>query len=233
SLFLCDLAGIVALGGSSIAMDWGDAVIGTISMNASNILGSNISMSGATGSANVVGEAIINGCRFTNTTLSGITKKDSRWLFSACNGIVSSTVYGSALLKDNLTTTSLTQNTPAPILGTFIEPSLVERTSTSAAGVITVSNIQSQTGTVFVSLNLVKDGAGTPTVLVTLRKNGVDVSDVQMSIDVTNRAASVSFSAPVEFIDGDAFQIYLENITNDTDMIVGDAQFLLSSSGGL
>ena len=232
-IFVGSLSSIVALGGSSIALDLNDAVITSFRLTPTDIQGSNISLSGLPNGGNIGSEGIVSGSKFSGTALQGITKKDAKWNFQNCIGIVSSTVYGAALMQDNATNTVLTQNVPAPVTGTFSEPTQAERAATSVAGIITMSNEQSETGTLFVSMDVEKQGAGTPDLNVTIRKNGTDIPNVKQFVEITNNSVNLSLCSPTDFVSGDTYQIYLENITNNTDMLVRNLQFLVTANGGL
>lgn len=232
-IFVGSLSSIVALGGSSIALDLNDALITSFRLTPMDILGSNISLSGLPNGGNIGSEGIVSGCKFSGTALNGISKKDAMWNFQNCIGVVSSTVYGAALMEDNTTNTVLTQNIPTAVLGTFTSPDQVERASTSAAGVITMSNEQEETGTIFVSMDVEKQGAGTPDLVVTIRQNGVDIPGVKQFVEITNNSVNLSLCSPTDFVAGDTYQLFFENQTNNTDMLVRNLQFIVTANGGL
>jgi hypothetical protein len=210
-----------------IGLDLGVAVITTIELN--NIINvapaGAIGISGATSSANVADDfiALVSKCSFFGgmTALSGVTNEDVRWRFSL-NTPIADTIEDALLSFNGSSTETVISviNTPVIVNATWtcIRESLFACTT---GGRITSLSERDITLPMDVAVGLISAGGGAIDVTVYLALNGsvITASATSISISGSNQAF-VSIPWQEVLSENDFNEIYIENNTNTTNIIV-------------
>ncbi len=217
-----------------IAIDLGVATIQNIEVT--NLIvqapSGAIGISGAAASANVLSGflGMVANCSFSGgmtAPLSGITVDDFRWTFSD-NSPIPDTVHDALLaFNGNATETVIgTQNVAVIVNATWtcVRSSIFECTT---GGRVTSESERDLTGAAIdISVGLLSSGGGTIDVTVYLAKNGTEDSGSGVSINISgSNQAFISLPWLDTTEDGDFYEVFVENNTNTTNIIVESAKF--------
>ena len=210
-----------------IGLDLGTAIITTIELsNVINIApAGGIGISGAASSANVATNflALVSTSAFSGgmAALSGITNEDVRWRF-ALNTPIADTIEDALLSFNGSSTETVISiiNTPVIVNATWtcVRESLF---SCTTGGRVTSLSERDITLPIDLAVGLISAGGGAIDVTVYLALNGsvITASATSISISGSNQAF-VSIPWQEVLSENDFNEIYIENNTNTTNIIV-------------
>jgi hypothetical protein len=191
-----------------------------------------VGISGLANSGNIpVGSlARVSGCEFfaPMTDLQNITTDDIRWSFD--NNTPTQDTQPDALtsFSGNATETviaaSSTDGSNAVLVaGTWVEVEVSQFSSTSA-GRITYLGQRPLKGPVDASLGLIASGGGSLTAKVYIFKNGSVIAASGIDFAISGSvSASISLPWQITFAQNDYIELFVENQTNTTNIIVDHA----------
>jgi hypothetical protein len=212
--------------------DLGTAVFDGVSINNHiNFLnGSSSFVSGLTGSANIAANSIgtITLGRFegTGTPLNNITSEDSSWDMQLNEGIANTRPDALLTLRGNSTQTSINVNTPVKVVGTWVTERSsqfdVDSTGTS------IYRASKPSGGIPITISgNVRVVSGQPDdIVVYLAINGSEIINSGAPTEVPTGSPGVPFSIVIwqeELQSGDELEMWIENQTNGTNVIVESA----------
>ena len=225
----------VSTSASFIGVDLGVATIQNIEFN--NMImqapASAIGISGAASSANVVADflAMVSNCSFSGgmTDLSGISTDDFRWRFT--NNSPTSDTIEDALLSFNGNTTETVisaSNTPVIVNATWVIVRQSIFTCTTGGRATSDSERDLSGAPIDVAVGIISAGGGAIDVTVYLAKNGsvITASATSISISGSNQAF-VSIPWQDSISEDDFYEVFVENNTNTTNIIVESAKLRL------
>ncbi len=189
-------------------------------------------ISGLPDSGNIItgGLAQISSCRVTGlgTPLTGgISRNDPRTEFFNNNFIADSRTIGAMGLSGNVVNTVLSTGVYVQVAGTQIASDLNSRAEVNVSDQLEFTNAREESGNAAISLNASRVGSGTNNYLFALFKNGVQVEltsgfPIDRNIEVGAIDASVSFIAPVTYVDGDVFDVRINRQGGSADLLIAD-----------
>jgi len=239
--FLCEITFIGVTGTSGICVDFASVVMANIIADlctfAANASGGRCfkSTAAANGNLNEGSLANIRGVDFFSTTddvwLDGLDEDDVRWNYQNCNNIADSETDGLLAFSGNSTATSISgADTPALVAGTWTVVDTKQMTGTTAGRLTTDSERKNVHLNVNVALGVYPDGGGTKDVTVYIYKNGPQEADSATQFETTgSKPAYISIPCAVVFnpadpVDPTYVEVYIENNTDGTDLIVSSAK---------
>jgi hypothetical protein len=186
-------------------------------------------ISGAASNANIPSGkiAMVTACEFSGgmTDLENITVDDIRWSFRG-NSPTQDT-FPDALLSfnGNATETVISaSNTPVIVNATWTVVSTSHFTGTTG-GRATYNGVKDLPSPIDVSVGLISSGGGAIDVTVYLAKNGSVITNSAASISISgSNQAYVSVPWQESITTSDYYEIYVENNTNTTNIIVESAK---------
>lgn len=201
-----------------------------VTLNGSSIMLSGLASSGNIGSDGLgsVSNTRISG---TGTTLSTISVDDARWQFYLNDNIQDSRVDGLLSLPNSggtYTTTISAANTPVVVNGTHIIEETSQMTGT-AAGRLTYDGVKDVKLPITASFSL-EPAAGTNKNLgLYIGKNGSVIANSKRSVTVNNGSKkSVTLVWQDLASSGDYYEVFLENNTDTTDIVVFEGVFRIN-----
>jgi len=183
-------------------------------------------LSGATGSANINagGFATLQDILMigAGTALSGISPDDNQWQF-----ITNSTIPGTmphALISFNTpTTTTLSQDTPTLIAGTWTEEDK-SLFSTTAAGRVTYTGVKGITVAVSIATSIESASATNKDIVVYLALNGTEITNSGSPNRVSaNDPKNTSVMWILDIVQDDFMEIFIENTSDNINLVVNKA----------
>jgi hypothetical protein len=222
--------GVAFLGGGSL-IDLGTSTFESISIDGGVIASSapgTFFLSGLTNSGNIVpgglGSVINNKGFGSGSSLNGITTDDARWNFLANNVIADTRPDALLYLSAPATTTITTSGVPVLVNGAWTEQRTSQMSST-AAGRVTYDGEKPSTLPITAKVSAEPVSGSNVTIGIYLVKNGVVVSasEAYGTAD-SGRPTSITAIWQDSWNNGDYYEIYIENDTNTTNLIVSNAQ---------
>jgi hypothetical protein len=218
---------------SFIGVDLGTATINNIELDNLIVIAPSgaIGVSGLTASANVPAGflGMLANSSFSGgmtTPISGITTTDFRWTFLGNTGIADTIQDALLSFNGNSTETVIaTQDVPVIVNATWTQV-LASIFTTTTAGRATSDSERDLNGVpIDVAVGLLSAGGGTIDVTVYLAKNGsvITASATTISISGTNQAF-VSIPWQDTIAENDFYEVFVENNTNTTNIIVESAK---------
>ena len=170
--------------------------------------------------------AMVNNSEFLGgmTDLENITVDDIRWNFRDNNPTQNTFPDALILVRNNVTETTITtQDVPVIVNATWI----LNRASlftTTTGGRVTYDAEKDLVGPVDVSAGLISSGGGAIDVTLYVAINGTVVSDSGIKVSISGSDAQTISIPWQELIEEDDFiEVYVENNTNTTNIIVEHA----------
>jgi hypothetical protein len=200
--------------------------------------GINISTSSTTGFGTIAANAFVNvglttGVVF-NPTLSGLADYSQTATYNydvfSNQGLLNSTSGAVMTVNNNTTNTTLTLNTPTVIdVGTLATAQAAVRYSVSTGGRLTYDGTKQKYVSMHVTIGFDKQGGGTSDYLFSLYKNGTLLAgsevDVVTPSTLSNGTLALNYGTLME--QNDYVEVYVENVTDNSDMLVKDLQFVI------
>ena len=191
-----------------------------------------IGLSGLTASGNIPANrlGVVNGCEFLGGMgdLQNITTDDVRWSFRNCNPTQDTQPDALISFKGNVTETIITASSTdgsnaVLVAGAWVE-SQASHFSTTAAGRMNYIAERVLKGPVDAAAGLISSGGGAITIGLYISVNGSPIvaSGVEAAISGVN-AAHLSLPWQLVFNPLDYVELYVENQTNTTNIIVDHA----------
>lgn len=141
--------------------------------------------------------------------------------------IPDSVTVGAMGLSGNAVATSLTTGVYEQIEGVQIASDVNLRASVNGSEQLAFSNRRLETGTAIISMNATRIGSGTNNYLFALYKNGsiaelTGGSPIVRNVEVGATDASITFIAPVTYVDGDVFDVRINRQGGTADLTISD-----------
>jgi len=172
-----------------------------------------------TGGFGTVQDVIMTGA---GTALATISTDDNQWQFSI-NSTIADTMAHSLISFNTPTTTTLTQDTPKLITGTWTDEDSSQFTNT-AAGRITYNGVKDITIAISIATSIESASATNKDIVVYLALNGTEIANSGSPNRVSaNDPKNTSVMWELDISPTDFMEVFIENTTDNIDMIVNKA----------
>ena len=227
SIFSIAKSAVILNTASSIGLDLGVSVHQTFELSDLVVRGpaSAIGLKGAASSANLTAGnlATVDKSEFSGglTPISGITNKDIRWDFDGNSGVPDTLTDALLGFNANATETVIAVvDTPVIVNATWV----LEDTSkfiTTTGGRATYDGERGIHLPVDISVGVIASGGGANDITVYLYKNGSVVPNTGRSMNVSGaNPAALSIPWQLTLVENDYLEIYVENNTGTTNLVV-------------
>lgn len=214
-------------------LDFGTATFDAATFTSSfpNVKSGATMLSGATGSANINagGFATLQDILMigAGTPLSGISVDDNQWQF-----ITNSTIPGTqahALISFNTpTTTTLSQDTPILINGTWTEEDKSQFTTT-AAGRVTYTGVKGITVDISVATSIEAISGTNKDIVVYLALNGTEIANSGSPNRVSaNDPKNTSVMWQLDIVENDFVEVFIENTSDSVNLVVNKSSIRIN-----
>lgn len=183
-------------------------------------------ISGAAGSANLnaggfgtLQDIIMTGA---GTALSGISEDDSQWQF-VINSTIPDTMPSALISFNTPTATTLSQDTPILINGTWTEEQKSQFTTT-AAGRITYNGVKDITVAISIATSIEAVSGNNKDIVVYLALNGTEIANSGSPNRVSaTDPKNTSVMWELDLVEDDFMEVFIENTTDSVNMTVNKA----------
>lgn len=214
-----------------VGIDFGTAVSPTIEVTDYSISGvsGSIALKGAASNANVSSGSVatVTGCTLTGggaTALSGITRDDFRWDFTGNSGVANTRPDALLSMQGNATATTISAaNTPVLTAGTWVDEGSSHYTSTTG-GRSTYNGERNFTTPVTARLSIEPSAGTNKTLSAYVAINGTVIADSKSTIQAdAGSPQNISVVWQYDFAENDYLEVFVENNTDTTDILVSSA----------
>jgi hypothetical protein len=186
------------------------------------------------GNLTTSGRAIFGNCFVQGSTVavSGITIDDNKWRFVGNVGVQDSKAiaFGYISVPD---TTDVLDGSYVPIAGTWTEQAFTSRAVVATNGEITLSNLETQSFTLLVTLTAVKVSGSLASYTFQIQQDSgsgyVAIEGVTKIVNITTVGQSITLFGLTEAISGDKLRIFIQGNGTTDDIDVNVSQFLAES----
>jgi hypothetical protein len=216
---------------SYVGIDMDTSVAASIEITDYSIIGVSgaVALKGAASNANVAANTIasVSGCTLNGggaTPLSGITRDDFRWDFQGNAGVANTSPDALASLPTNATATTIsTVNTPVIVAGTWTVESCSHFTCDTTTRA-TYDGERDFQGPITFRLSIEPSSGTNKTLSAYLAVNGSVVANSKSTIQAdAGSPQNISVVWQYNFTNGDYAEIFVENNTDTTNILVSSA----------
>lgn len=180
------------------------------------------------------GRAILSNCfvQGSVTAVSGITIDDNKWRFTGNVGVQDSKPIAFGYISTPATTNIL-DGSFVPIAGTWTEQAFTSRAVVASNGEITVSNLETQSFTIAVTLTATKVSGSTASYTFRTEEDTgggfLVVEGSTKTVNISTTGASITLFGLTEAITGDKLRIAIQGNGTADDLNVDVSQFLIEA----